>query len=330
MAFTGTLVAFPRVAWATGGLDVAGPQAQHQMRVLLASGGFELPRAIDAWHFAWGERTYRGGFEIVALPEGRKGLVNALPLDAYLAGVLGKEISASWSPAAQQAQAIVARTYALGKLRPAKPYDIVASQSDQRYDGIEGESVEGRAAVDATGGVILTFEDAPAHVAYSSCCGGRTADAGDVWSTPYPYLRGVLDPNCVATPGYAWQVDVPVNVVEGAFGTQLAAIGTLRSVELSLADPAERPHVIRFVGSNSSFETTPNKFRASLGTSLIRSTFVRAAALESGGTSLALAGTGNGHGVGLCQWGARVLGDRGANAREIVAFYFPGTMFGRA
>ncbi len=324
------LVLSPRGARATGGLDIAGSAAQHQMRVLLASGTFEPPRPIDTWHFAWGERTYRGTYVTAPLPDGRSGLINVLPLDAYLAGVLSREVSPSWSTASQQAQAIVARTYALGKLRPTKIYDVVASVSDQRYDGIEGESVEGRGAVDATAGVIVTYGDGPAHVAYSSCCGGRTADAGAVWNTPYPYLRSVVDPNCALSPGYAWQIDIARGAIDGAFGSAVSGIGALRSVELDVLDPTDRPRGIRFVGDVATFEATPNRLRALLGTSVVRSTFVRDVALKSGGATVALAGTGHGHGVGLCQWGARELGARGASAQEIVAFYFPGTSFGRA
>jgi len=330
-ALVGTaLVVSPRIARATGGLDITGSALQHQMRVLLATGTFAAPRPIDDWHFAWSERTYRGSYATVALPDGRTGFVNTLPLDAYLAGVLSREMPSSWAPGAQQAQAIVARTYALGKLRPLKPYDVVASEADQRYEGIEGETVAGRAAVDATAGVIVTYGDAPARVAYSSCCGGRTADSGDVWNTPYPYLRSVVDPNCVASPNFAWQIDVARGAMDGVFGASLASIGALKSVELERSDPTDRPRNIRFIGDVATFEATANKLRASLGTSLMRSTFVRDVSLKNNGGTVSISGTGRGHGVGLCQWGARTLGERGSSALEIVAFYFPGTSFGRA
>ena len=323
------LVGLPRVARATGGVDIAGPPAQHSMRVLLASGSFASPQPVDAWHFAWDGRTYRGTFSTVRLDDGRTGLLDTLPLDAYLYGVVSKEVSPSWAPAAQQAQSIVARTFALGRQRPAKPYDVVASESDQQYGGIESESVTGRAAVDATAGVVVTFANAPARVAYSSCCGGKTADAGDVWKTPYPYLGGVLDPHCAGTPNYAWRIELPMSIVEGAFGAQLSTIGALRSVGLAGAsDAADRPRVIDFVGASSTFATTPSTFRASLGANVIRSTFVRDIAL--GRESLTLSGTGRGHGVGMCQWGSRVMADTGSTAQEIVAFYFPGTSFGSA
>ncbi|MBD5654157.1 MAG: SpoIID/LytB domain-containing protein [Candidatus Eremiobacteraeota bacterium] len=323
------LVGLPRVAEATGGVDIAGPAAQHSMRVLLAGGTFAPPQQLDAWHFGWDGRTYRGTFSTVRLDDGRDGLLNTLPLDAYLYGVLSKEVSPSWSSGAQQAQAIVARTYALGRLRPAKPYDVVASESDQRYGGIESESVEGRAAIDATGGIVVTYGAAPARMAYSSCCGGKTADAAEAWKTPYPYLAGVIDPHCSGTPNYDWRIDVPLSLVQSAFGGQLAAAGALRSVALEGATgPTDRPRSIDFVGDASTFVTTPSAFRASLGATVIRSTFVRVASLER--DTLSLTGTGRGHGVGMCQWGARVMGEAGSTAQDIVAFYFPGTSLGRA
>ena len=322
------LIASPRAARATGGLDVEPTAAaQHSMRVLLASGSFAPPAPRDGWHFAWDGRTYRGTFEVVDLLDGTRGLINSVPLDAYLYGVLSKEVSASWVPAAQQAQAIVSRTYALFKVRPQKPYDVVAGQSDQVYAGIESETVEGRAAVDATTGMLVTYAGLPAHVAYSSCCGGRTADAGDVWNESYPYLRTIADPYCADTPAYAWNAEVSLDTVAAAFGASYERIGAPRSVRIETLAPDDRPRAIAFLGTTSYFETTPKAFRAGLGAAVVRSTFVRSASLNAG--SLAITGTGRGHGVGLCQWGARRLAEHGAPALDVLAFYFPGTSIGR-
>lgn len=322
--------AWPRVARATGGLDV-DDQAPvlHQMRVLLASGTYAPAQQLDTWHFAWNGGTYRGTAATVALRDGRNALVNTLPLDAYLYGVLSKEVEASWAAAAQQAQAIVARTYALHKLRPEAAYDVTAGDADQNYGGIASETVDGRAAVDATAGVILTYGGLPAHVAYSASCGGRTADAGAVWGTPYPYLASIVDPNCVGTPGFDWQVSVRTDVLDRAFGTAFASVGALRAVTLQVDAPNERPRAIGFSGASANFQTPVPHFRMAVGPALVRSAFLHTATLAGDGSTLSLAGTGHGHGVGLCQWGARTLGENGASAAQIVAFYFPGTAFGR-
>ncbi len=319
--------AIPRAARATGGLDVGGPVASHQMRVLLASGSAPAPEPLDDWHFAWEGRTYRGSASFEPLGDGQKGLVNALPLDAYLYGVVSSEVGAAWPAAAQQAQAIVARTYAVGKQRPERPYDVTGSDSDQHYGGIEAETVEGRSAVDQTGGLIVTYGGLPAQVAYSSCCGGRTVASGDVWGHVFPYLISQDDPHCAGTPEYSWSADVPLENVRRACGPDFAELGSLKSVELRDIDGSRRPRTIAFVGERSSCELETQRFRMQVGPSLVRSTFLHAVDLEPAG--LGVEGSGRGHGVGMCQWGARTMGAQGAGAREIVAFYFPGTDLGR-
>jgi stage II sporulation protein D len=326
----GAFTVFPRAARATGGLDVEAPESTARMRVLLASGSFAPPQPIDAWHFAWNGRSYRGTPTTATLADGRVGLVDELPLDTYLYGVLGKEISASWASGAQQAQAILSRTYALAKLRPEKSYDVVASESDQHYGGMDGESVECRAAIDATAGRIVTFGGLPAHVAYSACCGGRTADAGDIWRTSYPYLAGVADPNCAGAPNFAWTVDVTCADAVRAFGAQMRGFGALRDVRVDAVAPGERPTAVAFVGATGTFQASAADVRNALGTSVVRSTFVRSAAFDARAQTVTFAGTGRGHGVGVCQWGARAMGEAGASASEILSFYMPGTSLGRA
>lgn len=323
----GALVGFPRAARATGGLDVAAPVSIASIRVLLATGRFVVPQPIDAWHFAWDGRTYRGTFATIALEDGTPGLLNVLPLDAYLAGVINREVPGGWPDAAQRAQAIVARSYVLGRLRPAKPYDVSADESDQRYGGIDGETLAGKAAVDRTAGSLVCFRGALAHVAYSSCCGGRTAAAAQMWNTPFVYLPSIADPNCVGTPAYAWQATVTQRDVAHAFGDAFADLGALRSAHVIGPSPQERPDGIVFVGNDATFSTTPKALRAAVGASQIRSTFVRDIVLDRSG-NLAISGTGRGHGVGLCQWGAHEMALRGASENDVLAFYFPGTSVG--
>jgi stage II sporulation protein D len=253
--------------------------------------------------------------------------VNTLPLDAYLYGVVSSEVGAAWPAAAQQAQAIVARTYALGKLRPERSYDVTAGDSDQHYGGIEAETVEGRSAVDETAGLIVTYGGLPAQVAYSSCCGGRTVASADIWGHVFPYLISQDDPHCVGTPEFSWFADVSLESVRRACGSEFAGIGALKGVELRDLDGSRRPRTLAFVGDRASCALETQRFRMNAGPSLVRSTFLRAINLEPAG--LGVAGSGRGHGVGMCQWGARAMGAQGAGAGDIVAFYFPGTAFGR-
>jgi stage II sporulation protein D len=320
-------VGMPRIARATGGLDIEDASDGRKVRVLLASEPREMPQQIDSWRFAWNGRTYRGTFSLVDVGGGRRGLINTVPIDAYLYGVLGSEIGAAWPAAVLQAQAVTARTFAVTKLRPDRQFDVTAGDSDQHYGGVEAESVAGRAAVDATSGTIMIYEGKPAHVAFGACCGGRTADAGDVWGTSYPYLTSRTDPNCGDAPNFEWRAEVPADDLVRAL--DLHKIGSLRGVELRPADGSGRPRAIGFDGSNGSEDVPTREFRSAAG-GLVHSTFVREVNLEKRGDRVVASGTGNGHGVGLCQWGARGMGANGARPDDILAFYFPGTTIGRA
>jgi len=321
----GACAALPRAARATGGLDVGGgPVSFRAVRVLIASGAaIGAPVQLDGWHFSWRGRTYRGAFSLVDLSSGRRGLVNAIPLDAYLYGVMSREISPAWARPAQMAQAIVARTYALTKIRPERPYDLVASEASEVYGGIVAESVEGRDAVDATAGTILTYDDRPAKVAFSACCGGHTASAAGVWKTPYPYLDGVRDPYCANAPDATWTLALPQARVAQTF-----ALGDLREIALRDVDATLRPRTIALGGSARSIEVPSETFRAQLGASVLFSTLIATARVD--GPEVALAGRGRGHGVGLCQWGTRTMGAQGASPQEICTYYFPGVRFGQA
>jgi len=321
-------------AEATGGRDVDNPVAAHEMRVLLASDPGRTPDAqpVDANQFRWNGRMYRGRFEGTPLSDGRYGLVNVVPLDAYLYGVLSKEVGAAWPPAAQQAQAIVARTYALTKQRPGKPYDVLAGESDQVYGGVEAETVEGRDAVDATAGSVVVYENVPAHVAFGSCCGGHTADSGDVWGRSFPYLRGVVDPHCAMSPEFHWQRDVPYDEFMRALGVATAATGDVERVDLIDIDESGRPRSISLVGARGTTELRASAFRSAIGTTVVRSTLIQNVQIQRNGGSgtVSIAGAGRGHGVGLCQWGARGMASEGTSAEQIVQFYFPSTSLGRA
>jgi stage II sporulation protein D len=324
-------------ASATGGLDVEDtPPAPHPIRVLLAAGnGFAAPEPVDAAGFRWNGLAYRGTFAVVALPDGTPGLVNTLPLDAYLYGVVSKEVSPAWPRAAQEAQAIVARTYALGKLRPGRLYDVLPGESDQRYGGLAGESVEGRGAVDATAGVAVTAGRQAARVAFSSCCGGFTADAGETWGTPYPYLTAHADPYCATAPVFKWGAEFPYDAIARALGGEFASLGPLVQIELREPDRSGRPRIVAFGDAQRTFEMRTPDFRAKLGYGVVKSTLLRSIAFRGAGSgtpggTIVVEGNGNGHGVGMCQWGARGMAAAGASAQEIVAFYFPTTTFARA
>jgi len=317
-AATCAAVALP--AGATGGLDDFRLPAQPNdtIRILLGRG---LATPIDADSFSFGSRVFRGTF--TTAPDGQ--VVNVVPVEAYLYGVVPMESPPSWPAATLQAQAIVARTFALARRNPKRAYDVVASERDQAYGGLHAEFATSTAAVDATAGQIVTFETHPASVSYMSCCGGHTESPAEAWQggADLPYLRGVADPYCSASPDYQWTKSVPFATLQNVVSS-LGSLGTLRSASIAASDPSGRARSLRFVGEQGEAEVPAAEFRraASVPSLLIRN-------LRADGDTLTVEGAGRGHGVGLCQWGARGLGMQGADARTIVAFYFPGTSVNR-
>lgn len=315
-----------RKASATGGLDVwpePGAVAPAQMRVLIsADRGGEQPARGDGDMFTFAGRRWRGTPAVVTLPGGRSGIVATVDVNDYLYGVLPIEASPGWPPTALAAQAIVARTFALARRTLNRPYDVVTSQTDQRFGGIDAEYPSTNAAVDATRDAVLTFDGGDASVFYAACCGGHTADAAEIWGrNALPYLRGVPDPYCVAAPDYRWQRTIPVDRVRAALGARVA--GDITGFGLGPADSGGRPLSVDVLAAAGRVTLSTIEFRALLGADLVRSTWVRGLRLES--PQVYIEGAGRGHGVGFCQWGARAMGAAGMAAADILAFYFPGT-----
>lgn len=310
---------------ATGGLDVWDPVGQ-QIRVLVATDTRgEVPQVFPDGTFAFAGKRWRGAPSTVGAPGGRLALVTTIDVDAYLQGVVPLENPSSWPPAALQAQAIVARTFALARRTLSRPYDVLADDADQHWGGVASETPAATAAVQATRGRTLTFGGGPADVFYSACCGGHTEDVVEAWGgTPFPYLRGVVDPYCAPAPDYRWQRDVLCDRVLAAFGARTG--GTLTGVALSDPDPVGRPRLVTLSGA--AVATVPvAEFRRTVGYDIVRSPWLRSVRIEpsQAGPRLVIEGSGRGHGVGMCQWGSRFFAAEGASAAQILAFYFPGT-----
>jgi stage II sporulation protein D len=295
-----------------------------------ADRGTESPQPFDAQSFVFGGTRYRGAPAIVRMPDGREAVIASVDVDTYLYGVVGLEASPGWPAAALQAQSIVARTYALEHRTLSRPYDVTMTESDQRYGGIGAEAPACIAAVDATHALQVRYDGGPASVFYASCCGGHTADAGEVWGhAALSYLRGVACPYCTAAPDYRWQRSVPLPSVAAALGPRLR--GPLTGFALGPPDASGRPRTLAVFAGASSLTLTTTEFRALLGPGVIRSTWIRRVSIDStqAVAQAVIEGSGRGHGVGLCQWGARGMSIAGASVSQILAFYFPGTVLAR-
>lgn len=304
------------------GRDASQSAPVESLRVLMGPGPAQQ---IEAQTFLYAGRRYRGTF--TRLPN--HDVLSVVPIEAYLYGVVAKEMSPSWPAAALQIQAICARTYVLQRSDPLRDFDVSTSQADQVYGGIAAEYQAATDAVDATVGQVLQFGGSFAQIAYSSCCGGHTEASAQAWGgAPIPYLGGVVCPWCAGSPEFSWVTSCDQTTLGRALPKELAEFGPIRDLRPGPADASGRLAWVEFLGLDTSVWVKGADFRRLLGARVIRSLAIKRIAADKVPDSFVIEGVGLGHGVGLCQWGASFMASAGRSAADIAAFYFPGTQIG--
>lgn len=302
--------------------DPAQQAHAQALRVLLGKGDAQR---IDDATFVFQGRRYRGTFATIDSGD----VVNTVPLEQYLYSVVSREMPASWPAAALQTQAIVARTFVLQRSNPRGEYDLVPSEADQVYTGMDAEHEQTSAAVDATDGQVLRFGNGFAQALYSSCCGGHTESNADAWGgLPVPYLSGVQCGYCTDSPWFTWTQRVSLAQLTQSLYAQLQPIGEISALALDELDSSGRAHFWTFTGARGTQRVKAAEVRRALGTRTLPSLLVRTLALTQAEQRVSIEGDGLGHGVGLCQWGARGMALAGADARSILSYYYPGTGIG--
>jgi stage II sporulation protein D len=280
---------------------------------------------------------YRGHVRLFRRSDGKVSAVNVLPIEEYLASVVDSEMPAKFPEAARQAQAIVARTYALYQKEHADPnavYDLLSSQRSQKYLGVEyldrsgrrlaGESASSRRAVALTEGLVCKRHDELFCTYYSAVCGGRTTDGRFVFKDASEVLRSVPCEWCRDSPHYRWTAEVSREEFQRRVFNQNTGHdrqSTIRVVS-ERAKPSE--------GRITEFEFDDGKRRQILsGIDLRERLPIGTLAsphfkIQLGSQVVKFEGRGHGHGVGFCQWGAKGQAESGKKDRDIVCYYYPG------
>lgn len=137
-------------------------------------------------------RWYRGDIIIYNI-QGTLTIVNSLPLEEYLLGVVPSEMPSKWNFEAHKAQAIAARSYALANLNKhgSHGYDLKDTPHDQAYGGASSETPQTTRAVLVTKGEVLTYNNKIIPAYYHASAGGHTISAGEVWAHDLPYIKSV-------------------------------------------------------------------------------------------------------------------------------------------
>lgn len=282
------------------------------------------------------DHAYHGAVRIYRQTSGKLTAVNVLPLENYVSCVIDAEMPANFPPAAREAQAIVARTYALWQMQQANPaatYDVFATVRSQKYLGVEyvdgkgrrlaGESPGSRQAAAATRGLVCLANGRLFCTYYSAVCGGATTPGRDVFDDADDALRSVPCEWCRDSDKYRWTAKLKPSELLTVLrrqrnGRDLATVKTIRQIRGPQA------------GLISSWEISDGRRSVAIDGVTLRQNLPSGRLLSPhfsmrlhDGHILA-EGQGHGHGAGLCQWGARGQAIAGRSAREIVQYYYPG------
>jgi stage II sporulation protein D len=299
-------------------------------------------------------KRYRGELLLVPSDTGIE-VVNRVRMDDYLRGVVPLEIgtSAERDIAAIEAQAVTARSYAyvhIGNSSPSRPYDVTASVRDQLYGGADVETPVSNAAIDETRGLVLQYAGRVVNAPYHSACGGSTAAADEIWRTQdEPYLQSVSDriPGtdryyCDIAPRFRWTRTLDAATLREALvkylGTYTAVPGPYpgnpTDVAVDTRTASGRVGTLKIATDRGNYVLRGNDVRYVLrppGGEILNSTnFTVETTTANDGSLLriVLRGTGYGHGVGMCQWGAIGRARAGQDFRTILRTYYPGTTVG--
>ena len=138
------------------------------------------------------KKWYRGHFKLVNDGVGLT-VINDIPIEQYIRGVVPSEMPPSWEHEAHKAQAIAARSYALANLgkRAKYGYDLNDTPEDQAYGGASAETVQTNDAVIETEGIVLIYDGKIIPAYYSASAGGHTKDASQVWKKDLAFIKAV-------------------------------------------------------------------------------------------------------------------------------------------
>lgn len=299
---------------------------------------FNLIPANNDSLIQYNNKAYRGSLNIAADTDLK--LINVLSVEDYIKGVIPGEMPTGKGEEileAVKAFTVCARTFAYMRLAEGRQlFDVFNDVKSQVYKGYKSEKKNANLAVDETSNMVLTYNSSIAYVFYSSTCGGHTEDVENVFGLKdIPYLKTVEDgdaPYCKISPAFNWKE----SITKKTLVSRLKAAGLL---------PKQNDYTIDDIKINEKLASGRNKeilitvsgdedkdiivkggkirtvFAPKQGELLKSSNFD----IEVTGSEITLTGTGYGHGVGLCQYGAIGMAKEGKDFKEILEHYFPGT-----
>jgi len=333
-------------SFGTASLEVQVDYIDGRIRV----GGSVLGRRVeirsrDPYILTVNGERYRGNLTLLVLPDGA-GLevINTLPLEPYLAGVIGAEMPSYWETEAVRAQTIASRTYSLyikRRFGNGREWDVRRTQANQVYRGLSAESATIWEAIRTTQGKFLTVPgsnggDEIFAAYFSSTCAGHTENSQNVFGDRSPALDGVACSYCAGVSRrsfLAWpKVSIPVEQVNQRLVERYPSLSALEGIEtieptrVSEYDCLQRITQVRLTGKNGKNDTLrAEDLRLAIDPTGRKIRSACFAIRRENGVFVFDEGKGFGHGVGLCQYGAEGMAREGFSYESILQFYFPGS-----
>lgn len=271
-------------------------------------------------------KLFRNQLTIIPQSEGCLA-INTVDIEKYLAGLLNREMAPSWPIEALKAQAVASRSYAVFQMRQNRylDYDVESTTQDQVYDGAGSETPRSNQAVAATRGLVLSFSKHPVKAYFHANCGGTTELPSAVWGGEVGSFRIVHCPyHKTKRDRRRWSAFITHSQLSGALKKISGTFSNFRAiarVEAAEKDGSGRVAKVAISDSKGARMLVPAPaLRAALGNMRVKSTSFHVKESPGG---FRLDGEGFGHGVGMCQVGARAMAEAGKSFRRILAHYYP-------
>jgi len=267
--------------------------------------------------------------EVIVNPKNPSTLhvVNEVMLEDYLKSVVPSESPSSWPVESLKAQAVAARTYAVGnwKRRESLGFDLMPTVADQMYTGIEAERASSNQAVKETTGQVLIHNGKPINALFFSCSGGYTDSASEVWNTnEYPYIQPAKDFDQNA-PKYKWEKSFTNQDIQKGLNQLGQDVGEIKDIKGIEFTPQKRVKKVEITGTKGKVVVDSNKFRFAIGlNSTLWNVESSSALLKKSPSNFTFKGGGWGHGLGMSQWGANQMSQEGKKYEEILKHYYTG------
>jgi len=267
--------------------------------------------------------TFRGDILLMRTPNNRLTAINSVDIEDYIKGVLYHEVSHHWPMEALKAQAVATRTYAIYKMDAStrNDYDVTNDIYSQVYGGKDSERYRTGLAVERTTGQVLNYQGKILPAYFHATCGGMTEDVKELWDISIPPLRGVPCMFCQDSPHMHWKKNFRLQNIQSNLNKLDYKIGSIKDIVILERDRSERIKNLKITDRNGAELIISGKdFREAIGPNELKSNNYE---IAMQGYYVDFTGKGWGHGVGLCQWGARGMAEQQFNYKQILAYYYP-------